>query len=49
VEQAEQQVFGADAVVAEAAGLLLGLGDGVLRGLGHAHRATFFQAAMGRG
>jgi hypothetical protein len=39
-EQAEQQVFGADVVVAEAAGLLLGVGDGVLGGLGHAHRPT---------
>jgi hypothetical protein len=33
VEQAKQQVLGADVVVAEPAGLLLGVGDGVLGGL----------------
>jgi hypothetical protein len=47
VEQAEQQVLGADPVVAEPAGLLLGLGDRALGGLGHAHRPTSFQGATG--
>ena len=39
-EQPEQQVLGADAVVAEQAGLLLGLGDRALGTLGDAHRPT---------
>ena len=47
VEQAEQQVLGADAVMAEPAGLPLGLGDSVLGRIGHAHRPTSFQGARG--
>jgi hypothetical protein len=39
-EQPEQQVLGADAVVAEPAGLLLGLQDRALGRLGDAHRPT---------
>jgi hypothetical protein len=43
VGQAEQQVLGADAVVADQAGLLLGVQDRALGRLGHAHRPTSFQ------
>jgi hypothetical protein len=39
-EQPEQQVLGADAVVAEPAGLLLGVVNRTLGGLGDAHRPT---------
>ena len=49
IEQAEQQVLGADAVMPEPASLPFGLGDGVLSGLGHTHRPTSFQGARGRG
>jgi hypothetical protein len=41
-EQPQQQVLGADAVVAQPAGLLLGVQDRALGTLGDAHRPTSF-------